>query len=136
MADPEYTQTPADKDQTVLFYEDRFWEQYVGTKLVSDPVIAIVELVANAWDAGAKKVEIEWPEESGDTLQIVDDGEGMTKLEFYRRWGGMSYDRIKYQGATVEVSFGNTVRTRRVFGKNGIGRFAGFCFASSASPRS
>ena len=116
--------------QPDLFYEDRFWEQYVGQKLVSDPVIATVELVANCWDAGAKKVEITWPEESGQSLRIDDDGQGMTKDEFYRRWGGMSYDRITHQGDTVLVSVGDNVRTRRVFGKNGIGRFAGFCFAS------
>jgi hypothetical protein len=119
--------------QPNLFYEDRFWEQYVGQKLVSDPIIAIVELVANCWDAGAKKVEITWPEESGSSLRIEDDGEGMTKEEFYRRWGGMSYDRIRHQGSTVEVSINDHVCTRRVFGKNGIGRFAGFCFAPKYS---
>jgi len=42
-------------DRPDLFYEDRFWEQYVGQKLVSDPIITIVELVANCWDAGAKR---------------------------------------------------------------------------------
>ncbi len=123
--------SPNGDEHTALFYEDRFWEQYVGSKLVSDPVVAIVELVANAWDAGAKKVQITWPDESGAKLKIGDDGEGMTKEDFYRRWGGMSYDRLKHQGGTVDVRFEDSVRTRRVFGKNGIGRFAGFCFASS-----
>ncbi len=95
-----------------------------------DPVIAIVELVANCWDAGAREVKISWPEESNSALEVVDDGQGMTKSEFYRRWGGMSYDRIKNQGATVEVQNGGVTCTRKVFGRNGIGRFAGFCFAS------
>ena len=121
---------PAEAEAPELFYEDRFWEQYVGKNLVSDPVIAIVELVANCWDAGAKLVKIDWPEENGLSLSIEDDGEGMTKDEFYRRWGGMSYDRISHQGNTVQVSIGGTVRARRVYGRNGIGRFAGFCFAS------
>ncbi len=121
------------ESQPELIYDDRFWEQYVGTKLVTDPVIAIVELVANCWDAGAKKVEIDWPEESGQALSVKDDGEGMTKEEFYRRWGGMSYDRIRNQGATVDVEMGAMIQTRKVFGKNGIGRFAGFCFSSEYS---
>lgn len=116
--------------QPELFFDDRFWEQYVGTKLVHDPVIAIVELVANCWDAGAKEVKISWPDEPNSALEVIDDGQGMTKAEFFRRWGGMSYDRVKNQGGTVEVQVGGVTRTRKVFGRNGIGRFAGFCFAS------
>jgi hypothetical protein len=117
-------------EQPELFFDDRFWEQYVGTKLVHDPVIAIVELVANCWDAGAKEVKISWPDEANSALEVIDDGQGMTKAEFFRRWGGMSYDRVKNQGGTVEVQVGGMTRTRKVFGRNGIGRFAGFCFAS------
>ena len=111
-----------------LFYDERFWEQYLGPRLVSDPVIAIVELVANTWDAGARKVEITWPVHQGDMLRIADDGEGMTELEFLYRWRSMSYDRLKNQGNTVSVDLGDAIRTRRVFGRNGIGRFAAFCF--------
>lgn len=124
---------PSTTPQPELIYDDRFWEQYIGSKLVTDPVISIVELVANCWDAGAKKVEIDWPEESGHKLSVKDDGEGMTLEEFYRRWGGMSYDRLKNQGATIDVNIGSTIQTRKVFGKNGIGRFAGFCFSSEYS---
>lgn len=113
-----------------LFYEDRFWEQYVGRNLVSDPIVAIVELVANAWDAGAKRVDVAWPSDTGDPLRIADDGEGMTTEEFYRRWGTLSYDRLKTQGATVDVQIDGGTRKRRVFGRNGIGRFAAFCFGN------
>ena len=119
-----------DHQQTELFYDERFWEQYAGAKLVSDPVIAIVELVANAWDAGAKTVAITWPKSSGDAILISDDGEGMAKAEFLKRWGTLSYDRSKHQGMTVDVTFGDAVRHRSVYGRNGIGRFAAFCFSS------
>ena len=121
---------PASPIQEELIYEDRFWEQYVGQKLVSDPVIAIVELVANCWDAGAKRVEISWPENIGDPLVISDDGEGMTRQEFLSRWGRLSYDRTKTQARTVDVTVGTQTRKRKIFGKNGIGRFAAFCFAN------
>lgn len=127
---PENIQAVEDPEQHDLFYEDRFWEQYVGSKLVNDPVIAIVELVANCWDAGAREVKISWPDEGNGELSIEDDGQGMTKAEFYRRWGGMSYDRLKHQGSSVEIEIGGVKRTRKVFGRNGIGRFAGFCYAS------
>jgi hypothetical protein len=123
-------QNPKETEQSDLFFDDRFWEQYVGAKLVHDPVIAIVEIVANCWDAGAKEVKITWPNEANSALEVIDDGQGMTKAEFFRRWGGMSYDRVKNQGGTVEVQVGGVIRTRKVFGRNGIGRFAGFCFAS------
>jgi len=114
--------------QTELFYEDRFWEQYVGAKLISDPISAIVELVANAWDAGATKVEIDWPNNKKDMLRISDNGESMTKEEFYKRWGTLSYDRSKSQKPFVNVMFDNIKKPRQVFGRNGIGRFAAFCF--------
>ena len=68
--------TKSSESQPELFYDDRFWEQYAGHKLISDPVTAIVELVANCWDAGAKKVDIQWPTSVGDALEIADDGEG------------------------------------------------------------
>ena len=115
---------------TELLYDDRFWEQYVGKHLVNDPITAIVELVANAWDAGAKEVRIYWPEQTGDSLQVTDDGEGMTEAEFFRRWGTMSYDRCKEQGETVLVSVNDVQRKRKTYGRNGIGRFAAFCFGS------
>lgn len=118
------------KGQAELFYDDRFWEQYVGRNLVTDPITAIVELVANAWDAGAKEVRICWPEQAADSLQVADDGEGMTEAEFYRRWGTMSYDRCKEQGETVLVSVNGVQSKRRTYGRNGIGRFAAFCFGS------
>lgn len=118
----------AEEKQPELLYDDRFWEQYAGHRLVSDPITAIVELVANSWDAGAKMVKIGWPTNVGDPLEIADDGEGMTKDEFYRRWGTLSYDRTKFQSQLVSVAVGSNIRTRRVFGRNGIGRFAAFCF--------
>lgn len=117
-------------EQTELFYDDRFWAQYLGPKLVSDPIVALVELVANAWDAGGRNVRVSWPIHDGDQLRISDDGEGMSREEFRTRWRHMSYNRLKSQGSTVTVEIGGTERQRRVFGRNGIGRFAAFCFGS------
>ena len=116
--------------QPELFYDDRFWAQYLGTKMISDPVVALVELVANAWDAGSKNVQVRWPVHEGDPLVVEDDGEGMTRKEFKSRWGHLSYNRTKHQGATVTVEIDGVDSQRRVFGRNGIGRFAAFCFGS------
>jgi hypothetical protein len=117
--------------QEELFFGDRFWEQYLGKRIVGDPVTAIVELVANCWDAGAKRVRVEWPDESDGMIVIEDNGQGMTAAEFNLRWRDMSYDRIGNQGGTVDVLVDDSVMQRQVFGKNGIGRFAAFCFDSN-----
>jgi hypothetical protein len=39
-------------------YEDRFIEEYAGKSIYGDPIVAVVELIANAWDAGATRVDI------------------------------------------------------------------------------
>ncbi|MDO6677926.1 hypothetical protein [Shewanella sp. 4_MG-2023] len=36
-------------------FDERFIEDYLGQKMSSDPITAIVELIANSWDAGASK---------------------------------------------------------------------------------
>lgn len=115
-------------EQGTLF-EDRFLEDYAG-QIMRDPVVALVELVANAWDAYATRVDIAWP---GDTtpFRIEDNGVGMTEAEVDVRWRTFAYDRIKSQGGeTVQPPPGSaSKKPRRVFGRNGKGRFAGFYFS-------
>ena len=38
-------------EQTVLF-DQRFIESYTGEQLLKNPITALVELIANSWDAG------------------------------------------------------------------------------------
>jgi len=117
---------PAPQQQ--LLFDSRFLEQYAGRTLLHDPVSAIVELVANGWDAGATRVDIDWPVVSGDLLRVRDNGEGMTEDQFLRRWLTLSYDRVREQGETVTVVGKPGLPRRHTFGRNGIGRFAAFCF--------
>ena len=110
-------------------YDERFLSEYLGS-VKNNPGIAIIEMVANAWDAGAEHVNIQWPEiddEHGEII-IEDDGKGMTREEFEKIWPTASYDRTKYQKSTVELSDGSE---RVVFGHNGVGRFGMFCFSNS-----
>ncbi|NHI00819.1 ATP-binding protein [Oceanimonas sp. MB9] len=114
-------------EQSCLFGPN-FLEKLVGKAILHDPKIAIVELVANAWDAGASEVRITWPtKENEQFFSIEDDGCGLTEKEFSSRWRTLAYDRIDNQGSTVIVNS----RKRTVFGRNGVGRFAGFCFGGS-----
>lgn len=112
-------------------YDQRFLETLVGSKILHDPKTAIVELIANSWDAGATMVSISWPDGNGTkNFSISDNGTGMTSDEFLNRWQTLCYDRQKEQGAIVQFppSIAGTVSQRDPFGRNGIGRWAGFCF--------
>jgi len=110
-------------------YDERFMEDYLGAKMSSDAVTAVVELIANAWDAGAKEVRITWPLEQDQPFVIVDDGHGLTEQEFQKRWRTLSYDRTKNQGSWAEIPADNNISGKRVaYGRNGKGRYSAFCF--------
>lgn len=112
-------------------FEDRFLESYAGQQIIQDPRIAIVELVANAWDAGATSVYIEWPENNGDRFSICDDGHGMSQSDFEKRFRMLSYNRRKQQGEHAEIpnAHRGLIGKRPVFGRNGKGRWGSFAFA-------
>lgn len=109
----------------------KFLQDHAG-HIMTDPRIALVELVANSYDAGASRVEITWPEATGDTLEILDNGTGMTAAEFRKRWKTFSYSRPEEQGIYVEYPPEQTgPKKREAFGQNGKGRYAPFCFADA-----
>ncbi len=116
-------------EQLPLRFEENFLEHHAG-QIMQDPRFAIVELVANCWDAGATKVEISYPENNGEIFFIKDDGIGMSTNDFKLRWNNLNYNRIKHQGKDVEFPKGKKNRNRLAFGKNGIGRHAMFCFTN------
>lgn len=100
-------------------------------RIVKDPSIALIELVANCWDAGADSVDIVWPEDSKpDPIKISDNGTGMTYDEFVIRWRQLNYNRSISQGEDVVFPPDNQSSHRKAFGRNGKGRHSVFCFAS------
>jgi hypothetical protein len=118
---------PNDPSQTALF-EDDYLLRELG-QVAHVPQVALTELVANAWDAGASKVDLILPVEIGGTLTITDDGHGMTSSQFKKRWMTLRYNREKHQGTNVEFPPGRTTQPRRAYGRNGIGRHGLLCFA-------
>ena len=117
-------------EQGTLF-EDRFLGRYAGA-IMSDPTTALVELVANAWDAYATEVVIVWPEKhTGTKFSIADNGIGMTAAEFEKRWRTLDYDRLAHQGGVVQPPTDlQGELPRSVYGRNGRGRHAAFLFSS------
>lgn len=118
--------------QTLPLFGDRFFSQFAGQHILGSPKVAIMELIANSWDAGASQVTIEWPEKDGDRFSVSDNGHGMTEKQFLNRFRTLAYDREKNQGLYAETPADNNIESlRTVFGKNGKGRFAGFAFGKS-----
>lgn len=111
--------------QGSLFEED-YLLRTLGS-LVHSPEIALTELVANAWDAGATTVDIFIPEEYGQKLVVVDNGIGITKDDFRNRWMRLGYNRLKHQGKNVLFPPGKEGH-RLAYGRNGVGRHGLLCF--------
>ena len=114
--------------QGCLFEQD-FLRRTLGA-VANTPEIALTELVANAWDAGASKVQIALPEEIGELLTIKDDGTGMSASGFRQKWMTLGYDRVRNQGPLAEFPPDHAGSMRPAYGRNGVGRHGMLCFAS------
>jgi Histidine kinase-, DNA gyrase B-, and HSP90-like ATPase len=122
------------KTEIKLLQESLFEEDYLLRTLgpiARIPDIALTELVANAWDSGASKVEIHIPEQSGEEIFVSDDGSGMTADQFIKRWMTLGYNRVKHQGLSAEFPPGRSEWWRPAYGRNGVGRHGLLCFADS-----
>lgn len=93
----------------------------LGADLVTDDVVAVMELVKNSYDAFARNVHIRFgTDESGkEYFEIEDDGAGMTRHVIEEAWCCVATPyRTLNQLATRD---GNA---RRVVGEKGLGRLA------------
>lgn len=96
----------------------------LGHQMYGGAVPAVAELVANSWDADATKVEITIPEEitaTGAEIIVRDYGTGMTFTELNDYYLHIGYER-RERG---ETSSGG----RKIMGRKGIGKLAGFGIA-------
>lgn len=114
-----------------LFEED-YLLRTLG-KIAHDSEVALTELVANAWDAGASSVDIFIPSTKLGTMTVNDDGHGMSPEQFKGRWMKLGYDRVKHQGNNVEFPPERKELKRRAYGRNGVGRHGLLCFADRYS---
>jgi signal transduction histidine kinase len=91
----------------------------IGAELISDDVVAVTELVKNAYDADASRVTISFRSvrKPGGEIVITDDGSGMDVDTVLGVW--------MEPGATSRIGGARrTGRRRRVLGEKGVGRFA------------
>src|SRR5437762_4191977 len=113
--------------QGTLFEED-FLVRSLGS-IAHSPDVALTELVANSWDAGASEVRITIPPENKLDLIVEDDGCGMTPEQFKKRWMTLGYDRTKHQGRRADFPPERQDWRRMAFGRNGVGRHGLLCSA-------
>lgn len=124
-------QNPVQADlfaSTPFAFGPGFLRDHAG-HIMTDPRIAVVELIANAYDAGATQVDIRWPDQPGGEFEIADNGTGMTLEEFNRRWKTLRYNRSIEQGSDVRFPPASRAAPRVAFGQSGKGRHGAFCFA-------
>jgi hypothetical protein len=114
---------------TILFEENYIFRN--NRTITTNNDIALTELVANSWDAGAHNVNITIPIEKDNEICIEDDGIGMTDDEFHNRWMTLNYDRQKRQGREVVFPKGVIGSKRIAYGRNGVGRHGMLCFSDS-----
>src|SRR6185437_5217268 len=101
---------------------------HLGIQMYQSPVAALAELVANAWDADTATVDITLPTSTpntASTISVKDSGNGMTFEECQERYLNVGYNQ-RQDDPTKRTPAG-----RRILGRKGIGKFAGFGIAET-----
>lgn len=92
----------------------------LGADLVTNDVVAVIELVKNSYDAYANNVWVRIVVSDGEpTLEIEDDGLGMTKATIQDVWCLVA---TPYKAQNRDVARNGV--TRRVSGAKGLGRLS------------
>ncbi|MGG6462328.1 BbrUII/HgiDII family restriction enzyme [Solilutibacter silvestris] len=95
---------------------------HLGIGLYSSTPAVVTEIVANAWDADATRVDITIKD--GEIL-VADDGHGMGTKELQGRFLKVGYARREQPGGGTSPKF-----HRPVMGRKGIGKLAMFSLAN------
>lgn len=106
--------------------------EHLGVQMYKRRDVAIAELVANSWDAGATEVHINIPtqeeyDQTESSVLIIDDGSGMAEDQVENEYLVVGRNRRRDGGTEVRVNAGEV---RPVMGRKGIGKLAGFGIAS------
>ena len=94
--------------------------RHLGIGLYSNIPAVLSELVANAWDADATKVEITL-DQTAPSIDIRDNGHGMSQTDVNEKFLKVGYQRRSTDSKTP--------RGRDAMGRKGIGKLAAFSIA-------
>ena len=111
--------------------------KHLGLQMYSGAVPAISELISNAYDAMAKNVWITLPTgrpiQQTDEIIVKDDGHGMSFEECNSHY--LSVGRNRRSGESEWTKKYNGLKPRKVQGRKGIGKLAGFGIAERIDVR-
>jgi len=110
-----------DREKLQLKFDPRTIE-HLGIKMYSQLPYALAELVANAYDAGASKVQIKLYDAPSENkrIMIIDDGDGMSYEEVAEKFLVIGRKR-----RDTDESRENS-KGRKITGKKGVGKLALF----------
>lgn len=101
--------------------------KHLGLQMYSTLPPVIGELVSNAWDADAERVDIGIPTgplDDASEITVKDDGSGMSDEAVRKAYLVVGRDRRKEEGDHPTPKYG-----RKLQGRKGIGKFSGFGIA-------
>jgi hypothetical protein len=99
---------------------------HLGINLYSNVAAVLTEAVANAWDADAEEIHIDF-DENMDEITITDDGHGMTVDDMNSKYLFVGYQRRE------DDSLGDKslIKKRPVMGRKGLGKLSLFSIANT-----
>ena len=102
----------------------------IGRDLITEAHTAVFELVKNAYDARATRVDIVFQDiKTGDRpnrgkILIVDDGDGMSYEDIRGKWLFVGYSKKKLDAISDDFRDKVANKNRMMAGAKGIGRFS------------
>lgn len=99
----------------------------IGSDLISDDFIAVFELVKNAYDAHATRVEVCFVDLYTENSKIIikDNGKGMNYDDLINKWLFVAYSAKKDGTEENNYDYRNRIKVKRAYaGAKGIGRFS------------
>ena len=96
----------------------------IGRDLITNDFVAIFELVKNSFDAHARRVDIEFYD---DSIVICDNGKGMSQKDIISKWLFVAYSAkpLGEEDASLPRDYRDAISKRRGYaGNKGIGRFS------------
>jgi len=94
-------------------------KRVLGRELITDDEVAILEMVKNSFDAGAKDVHLYFDSER---ILVVDDGSGMDEDDLRNKWLFVAYSAKR--AANAEDFRDKAASRGYLAGSKGIGRFS------------
>ncbi len=103
--------------------------EHLGFKMYSHLPNAVAELVANSYDADATNVRVVLHDDDGQSVEVTDDGHGMSDEDLAEKYLRIGRNRRTEDGGTSESG------RRHVAGRKGLGKLALFGIGDRVSIR-